>query len=55
MSCLVEVCIDDISIWMNSNMLKSNKDKTKSIMFSSKQHLKKNENIHIMVGSSCIN
>ena len=40
---------------MNSNMLKLNKDKTKFIVFSSKQHVKKTENLHIKVGSSYIN
>ena len=29
----IEACIEDISIWMNSNMLKLNKDKTKNLFF----------------------
>ena len=49
------VCIADISTWMNSNMLKLNKDKTEIIVFSSKQHVKKTENLRIKVGSSYIN
>ena len=28
-SSLIEACIEDIGIWMNSNMLKLNRDKTK--------------------------
>ena len=40
---------------MNSNMLKLNKDKTEFIDFSSKQHVKKTENLHIKVASSYIN
>jgi len=36
-------------------MLKLKKDKTKFIVFSSKQHLKKTENLHIKVGSIYIN
>ena len=42
------------STWMDSNMLKLNKDKVQFIVFSSKQHVKKNENLHIKVGSSYI-
>ena len=51
----IEACIADISTWMNSNMLKFNKDKTEFIVFSSKQHVKKTENLRIKVGSSYIN
>jgi hypothetical protein len=40
---------------MNSNMLKSNKDKTEFVVFSSKQHVKKTENLLINIGSSFIN
>ena len=40
---------------MNSNMLKLNKDKTKFVVLSSKQHVKKNKNLRIKVGSSYIN
>jgi len=43
-------CIADISILMNRNMLKLKKNKTKFIVFSSKQHAKKIENIRIKVG-----
>ena len=39
---------------MNSNMLKLNKDETLVIVFSSKQHVKKTENLRIKVGSSYI-
>ena len=51
----IEACIADISNLMNSNMLKLNKDKTEFIVFSSKQHVKKTENLRIKVGSSYIN
>jgi len=51
----IEACIEDINIWMNSNMLKLNKDQTELIVFSSKQHVKKTENLRIKVGSSYIN
>ena len=51
----IEACIADISTWMNSNMLKLNKDKIEFIVFSSKQHIKKTENLYIKVGSRCIN
>ena len=40
---------------MNSNMLKMNKDKTEFIVFSSKQHVKKTDNLRIKVGSNYIN
>jgi len=36
-------------------MLKLNKDKTECIVFSSKEHVKKTDNLHIKVGSSSIN
>jgi len=51
----IEACLADINTWMNSNMLKSNKDKTEFIVFSYKQHVKKTENLRIKVGSSNIN
>jgi len=51
----IEACIADINTWMNSNMLKLNKDKTEFIVFSSKQHVKKTENLPINLGSSYIN
>ena len=40
-----------------SDMLKLNKDKTEFLgcLFSSKQHVKKTENLHIKGGSSYIN
>jgi len=51
----IEACFAVISTWMNNNMLKLNKDKTKLIVFSSKQHVKKTDNLRIKVGSSYIN
>jgi len=47
----IEACIADISTWMNSHMLKLNKDKTEFIVFSSMQHV---ENLRIKVGSKYI-
>ena len=41
----IEACIADISNWMNSNMLKLNKDKREFFVGSSKQHVKKTENL----------
>jgi len=46
-SSYIEACIGDISIWMNGNMMKFNKDRTEFIVFSSKQHVKKTENHRI--------
>jgi len=43
----VEACIAGISVWMNSNMLKLNKNITERIVFSSKQHVKKTEHLVI--------
>jgi len=51
----IEVGIADISIWINSNILKLNKDKTQFIVLSSKQDSKKIENLHIKAVSSYIN
>ena len=39
MSSSIEACIADVSIWMNNNMIKFNKDKTEAIVFLSKQHV----------------
>ena len=38
----MEACLADISLWMSSNMLKLNQDKTELIVFSSKHQAKKN-------------
>jgi len=43
----IEACIAD--------MLKLNKDMAEFIVFSSKQHVKKTENLRIKLGSSYIN
>ena len=40
---------------MNNNMLKLNKDTKEFIVFSSKQHVNKTENLRITVWSSYIN
>ena len=50
-----ETHIVDISIWINSNMLKIYKDKTECIVFSSKQHVKQNENLYIKSAFNYIN
>ena len=50
----IEAYTEDISIWMNSNMLKLNKDKTEFIVFTSKQHVKETENLRARVGSRYI-
>jgi len=42
--------IDDVSIWMSSNKLKSNKDNIKFIVFS----FKGTENLHLKIGSSYV-
>ena len=47
-----EAFIEHIGIWMNSNMLKLNKDKIKLIVFSSKQHERNAENLCFKLGSS---
>jgi len=51
----IEGYIEDISMWVNSNILKLSKDKTRFVVSISKQHVKKTENFHIKVGSSYIN
>jgi len=51
----MEARIEDIGICMNNKLLKLNKDKTEFIVFSSKQRVKKTENLHIKVRSSYIN
>jgi len=48
----IEGCIGDISIWIKSKMKKLDKNKTKLIVFSPKKHVKKIENIHIMVNTT---
>ena len=48
----IEDYIVDISTWMKSNMLKLNEDKSEFIVFSSKQHVKKTDDLRIKVGSS---
>ena len=43
----IEVRIEDITIWMNSNMLKFNRYKIELIVLPSKQHVKKTDNIKV--------
>ena len=39
----------DVSTWMENNLLKSNRNKTELIVFSSKQNVKKTRNFHLKV------
>ena len=48
----VELCLNDITRWMNHNMLKLNADKTELIVFAPKNDLNQIEDISIKVGSS---
>ena len=45
-----EDCAADLENWVNSNMLKSNHAKTEHVVFSSKQQVKKTDNLRIKVG-----
>jgi len=51
----MEACLADISLWMSSNMLKLNQDKTELIVFSSKYQAKKTQDFHLTVGDSVVN
>ena len=50
-----EACVADIGNWPKNNILKLNKSKTNLIVFSSKQHMMKAENLNIKIDSSHIN
>ena len=41
--------MEQIGIWLNNTVLKLNKYNTEFIVFSSKQHVKKIENVHTEV------
>jgi hypothetical protein len=43
----IEACLEDISDWMQSNLLKLNQDKTELIIFAPKNHLRGFENCHL--------
>jgi hypothetical protein len=43
----IEACLDDISDWMRSNLLKLNQDKTELIIFAPKNHVRDFENCHL--------
>ena len=49
-----EACLVVVSNLMNNNMLKLKCSKAKMIVFSSKQHVDKTENLHIRIGSNYI-
>ena len=36
----MEICLSDVSVWVSSNMLKLNQDKTELIVFALKHHVK---------------
>jgi len=50
----IEDCVTDTSICVTTNELEINLDETELIVFSSKQHVKKTENLRITVGFSNI-
>ncbi len=51
----MEAGLSDISLWMSSNMLELNQDKTELIVFSSKHQAKKTQDFHLTVGDSVVN
>ena len=50
----VEACIEDIGNGVRSSMVKLNLNQVKSIMFSSKQRVKRTENLEIRAVSNYI-
>ena len=50
--CRVERCLSDIVEWMDSNMLKLNKDKTELIVYSSQRNEVHVEDITVTIGST---
>ena len=50
----IENCLTDIIVWMNTNMLKLNTDKTEVMLFTSKANAKYVENVSVKVGESLI-
>ena len=50
----IENCLTDIIIWMNTNMLKLNTDKTEVMLFTSKANAKYVENVSVKIGKSLI-
>ena len=46
----IEKSISKIDIWMSQNLLRLNRDKTKFIMFSTRQQLAKLGDIHLQIG-----
>ena len=49
---IMEACVNDISTWMNNNILKLNQNKTELIVFSSKFKAKETKDMCINVGNS---
>lgn len=50
----IEQCLDDIVMWMNTNMLKLNADKTELILFASENNSKKVSDVSITVDGAVI-
>ena len=50
----LEQCINEIRIWMKSNLLKLNNDKTEVLLLGSTYHLKIINSVNISVGSSMV-
>ena len=50
----LQMCVRDIQMWMNINMLKLNGDKTEIVMFGMKQQLPKIDRIDINISGTTI-
>ena len=50
----LEACISDIHLWMRTNLLKLNDDKTELIVLGTKQQLSKVGEVSIMIGNDTI-
>lgn len=51
----LELCLEEIGIWMSNNLLKLNQDKTELIVFSSKHQSKNMPVFQLKVGENVIN
>ena len=50
----LEGCISDIYLWMRTNLLKLNNDKTELIVLCTRQQLGKEVDVTIMIGNNTI-